>query len=94
MLPTQDHDLIRSWGTRVQAVPAEVLPAVFDGEPTQLHFLFGKAAGGTPQLHPISWEEFFARFDLLNLSLAFESDGIRFQIVRVEENNKSGFDHH
>lgn len=93
MLPTQDHDLIRSWGARVHAVPAEVLPALIDGEPTQLHFLFGGAAAGTSELRPISWEEFFARFDLLNLSLAFEVDGKRFQIVRVEA-SKGRLDYH
>lgn len=93
MLPTRDHDVIRTWGMQNLATPAEVLPFVFDGEPAQLHFLFGKAVVGTPELRPISWEEFFARFDLLNLSLAFEMNGRGFEIVRVEADRRY-LDHH
>lgn len=50
MRPTRDHDLIRTWGIRNLATPVKVLPLVSDGEPTRLHFLFGKGVVGPPEL--------------------------------------------
>ena len=57
---------------RHAAVPAEVKLFKFDGEPSVLYILFGDARGGTPEIRPISWEDFFARFDLLGLSIVFD----------------------
>ena len=85
VFPTRDHSEIRRWAEAHDAVPAEVLTLKFDGEPTTLHFLRGDAKDGTPELRPISWEDFFARFDLLELSMAFDDESGRFNIVRVEK---------
>lgn len=93
MLPTRDHGAILEWGLRNGATPAEVRTLKFDGEPSRLHFLFGKAATGTPELHPITWEDFFARFDLLHLSVALDPFSPCFQIVRVEA-DEGPLDHH
>ena len=84
MKPTRDHRKIREWATRQGAVPAEIKPLKYDGEPTILYFLFGAAAAGTADLHPITWEDFFARFDLLGLSVAYDEDSPQFDIVKVE----------
>lgn len=84
MFPTRDHQEIRRWVEKHDGVPAEVIPFVFDTEPSYLRFLFGKAKAGTPDLRPIGWDDFFARFDLLGLSVVFDEDTRRFDIVRVE----------
>ncbi len=85
MLPTKDHDEIRFWAEAHDAVPAEIQPLRFDGEPSVLYFLIGDAKAGTPEIKPISWEDFFARFDLLGLSMVFDEQTPRFDIVRVEK---------
>ena len=84
MVPTRDHQQIRQWAAKHNATPAEINKLKFDGEPAILYFLTGQAAGGTTDLRPISWESFFAQFDLLNLSMAFDDSSPRFSIVRVE----------
>jgi len=90
MIPTRDHAEIRRWAAAHDAVPAEIVPLKFDGEPTILHFLFGDARVGTPELRPITWEDFFARFDVMELSLAFDDDSGDFHIVRVEKALQAG----
>ena len=84
LLPTCDHDEIRRWADSNDAVPAEIRPRVFDGTPALLYFLFGDAKAGTDDIKPITWEDFFARFDLLELSMAFVDDAPNFVIARVE----------
>ncbi len=84
MIPTRDHKEIRRWAAKHDAMPAESTPITFDSEPTMLHFLMGAAKEGTPELHPISWESFFAKFDLLGLALAYDEGTPRFDLVRIE----------
>ncbi len=88
MQPTKDHDSIRLWATKYDAVPAEIQILKFDGEPSLLYFLFGKAREGTPDLRPITWDDFFARFDLLGLSMVFD-DSPQFEIVRVQHSQST-----
>ena len=85
MIPTRDHKEIRRWAAKHNAVPAESTPITFDSEPTMLHFLMGAAKEGTPELHPISWESFFAKFDLLRLALAYDEVTPQFDLVRIEQ---------
>ena len=80
---TSDHGEILAWASRHDAVPAEVIPRVFDSEPAILHFLFGKAKAGLPEIKPISWESFFAQFDLLGLVMVFD-DSPTFEILQDE----------
>lgn len=86
MVPTQDHDEIRKWAARHHAVPVQMKPLKFDGEPALLHFLIGKTAKGTPELELIAWESFFAQFDLLRLALAYDDRSSQFDLVRLEDN--------
>ena len=85
MVPTRDHAEIRRWAARHNAMPAEIMPLVFDSLPARLHFLVGDAKIGTPELRPISWESFFAQFDLLGLAFAYDDHSPRFNLVRIEE---------
>ena len=86
MIPTRDHNEIRLWAQKHNAVPAEVRLLKFDGEPSVLHFLMGAARSGTPELHPIQWADFFARFDLLGLAFAYDDRSSQFAIVHLDKN--------
>ena len=70
--PTSNHAEIFDWAMRHAAVPAEAKLLKFDGEPSALYIMFGDARGGTPEIRPISWEDFFARFDLMELTIVFD----------------------
>ena len=83
MLPTRDHEQIRAWAVRHSAVPAEI-QGTADGTPAKLDFLLVGGLSGSLALNPISWEDFFARFDLFGLSMAWDDTG-QFALVRVEK---------
>ena len=85
MVPTCDHKRIQQWALRHNAVPAQIRRLKFDGEPAILTFVIGDAKAAEPDIHPISWESFFAQFDLLKLKMAFDHGTPRFHIVRVQE---------
>ena len=85
MVPTQDHKLIREWADRYNAFPAEIRQLKFDGQPAILTFVIGDPDIARPHIYPISWEAFFAQFDLLKLSMAFDDASARLDIVRVEK---------
>lgn len=84
MVPTRNHKIIRQWALVHDAIPAEIMPLKFDGQPAILTFLMGEARSGTPEIHPISWESFFAQFELLELSFAFDYGSIQFDLIRVD----------
>lgn len=46
-----------------------------------------------PEIYPISWESFFAQFDLMGLSVAFDEKTARFDIVRVEKGSEARLAH-
>ena len=81
--PTSNHDEITKWAVKNGAVPAEIVPRAFDSEPAILHFIFGNAKDGTPEIVPISWASFFAQFDLMGLVMVFD-DSPTFQILQDE----------
>ena len=85
MVPTRNHKIIRQWALDHDAVPAEITPLKFDSIPAILTFLLGKARDGTPEIHPISWDSFFAQFDLLGLAFAFDVNSLRFDLVQIEK---------
>ena len=85
MVPTQNHKIIRHWALDHDAVPAEITPLKFDSAPAILTFLIGKTKGGTPEIHPISWDSFFAQFDLLGLAFAFDVNSQQFDLVQIEK---------
>ena len=82
MTPTRDHDVVLDWAQKHDARPAQILPLKFDGQPAILYFIIGEV-DGAPELHPITWDSFFAQFDLFELSFAFDEYSPRFSIVRV-----------
>ena len=83
--PTSDHTEILRWAERHQAAPAEIKPFIFDSLPSVLYFIMGRG-GGTTELHPIAWEDFFARFDLMGLVMVFDETP-NFEILQLEKQN-------
>lgn len=82
---TKDHGLILAWALEQDVVPAEVSQPFFDHEPSALRFLSGEAKSGTPELRPISWADFFARFDLMNLGLVIGEEPDDYELVKLYE---------
>ena len=76
-------DEIRQWAERNQARPAEMKLLEPDGDPSLLTFIFDFWDAGRPSIYPITWESFFAQFDVLELSMTFEEQTPVFDIVRV-----------
>jgi hypothetical protein len=72
--PTTDHREIRSWADRHKVVPTEMLPHRVDHEPSVLQLMFAKKAVSCPDVHMISWDEFFARFDVLGLAFVYDDE--------------------
>ena len=83
--PTSDHAQIRAWAEKHRATPAEVRPFVFDSMSSVIRFLFDEAGdSGTPELRPISWDSFFARFDLQHLVMVYDDAEPLFTILQDE----------
>ncbi len=80
--PTSNHEVILRWAERHSAVPAEIKPRKFDGEPSLLWFLFDLK--GTEEIRPISWDDFFARFDVLGLKILFDETPY-FELIHLRE---------
>ena len=87
--PTSEHAAIAAWASKHDAVPAEITPRVFDGEPAILHFLFGGAKTGLPEIVPITWESFFAQFDVMGLMMVFD-DTPTFEILHDDRPSAPG----
>lgn len=87
MQPTQDHADIRRWAAKHNAKPAEISPFTFDSEPAVLRFFFGDLPANQPEIREISWENFFAQFDLMGLSLAHSGDS-QYELVYVEKKDR------
>lgn len=84
--PTVDHAQILDWAKRHRAIPAEARVRVFDGQPAVLRFLFNGLHSGTSDLQPISWDDFFARFDLLKMSVLLDEEpSFEFVIQKVND---------
>jgi hypothetical protein len=66
---TSDHDEIQNWARAHGASPAEQLPELVDGHEPVLTFLFkASPSKRANRIVPLSWDEFFAKFDSLGLS--------------------------
>jgi hypothetical protein len=63
---TTDHDAIRSWAEDRQARPARVKATGGKDDPGVLRFDFGEPE---ESLEPISWDEFFEKFEDNQLAL-------------------------
>ncbi len=88
--PTTDHKEILRWAKANNATPVEVTP-LHDGQPAILRFVFGDVPKDHIELRPLSWESFFAQFDLLGLALVFDGNR-RYELVQIEEKSAHRFE--
>ena len=72
--PTTNHREIRSWAEEHKVVPTELLPDHVDHEPVTLQLISAKTARQRKDVLVLSWDEFFARFDLLGLAFVYDGD--------------------
>lgn len=90
--PTTDHASIREWARAHQATPAELEEHIFDGAPVRLRFVFGEFDElAKKEVHPISWDQFFAMFELLGLALAFDG-GQQYEILELQKQPQTHFE--
>ena len=80
---TTDHEEIRQWAKARGAVPAELKPLKFDGEPAILTFLFSGKKRGMDEAAEIEWDHFFALFDLMGLALVYDGDN-GYELLQIE----------
>jgi hypothetical protein len=88
--PTTNHEEIRSWAKSHNAMPVEIMPHVFDGEPAILRLTFGRTSREAEELRPITWESFFAQFDLLGLVFLYEPDRPEYELLLLKKEAASG----
>ncbi len=81
--PTSDNQEIQSWAHARNALPAEVLPRKFDGEPAVLRFVFEHLPLQADTFEQITWENFFALFDLMGLSLVYNGEN-SYELLQIE----------
>jgi hypothetical protein len=72
--PTTDHAEIRVWAERHKAVPAEILPQHLNHEPMVLRMMLPQMAADHSDVRVLTWDEFFAKFDLLGLTFVYDDD--------------------
>ena len=70
--PTTDHREIRAWADSQGIVPANVEPNRVDAEPAPMALLHHKTIEETTFVKEMSWEDFFARFKYLKLTLVYD----------------------
>jgi hypothetical protein len=69
---TTDHDLIRGWAEERGGKPVSVRGTGRGGEAGVLRFDFEGYGAGGDELRPISWTEFFKKFDENNLEFIYQ----------------------
>lgn len=67
---TTDHEVIRRWAEERGGRPATVTQTASGDEPGILRIDFPD--GAEPNLEPISWDEFFRKFDEKNLAFVYQ----------------------
>jgi hypothetical protein len=69
---TRDHDVIRRWAEARGGRPVSVRGTSRGGRAGVLRFDFEGYGAGGEELQPISWEEFFRKFDENNLEFIYQ----------------------
>ncbi len=90
--PTVDHGEIRRWAAVNGAMPVEVTLLVHDGEPSKIGFVFPGGGKRQPEFKLISWEGFFALFDVMELSFVYDdARPAAYELLQMEAKAPLGF---
>jgi hypothetical protein len=71
---TIDHEEIRHWAEERRAHPATVKGTAGREGPGVLRFDFEDFGAGEESLEPISWDEFFRKFEEASLALVLQDE--------------------
>ena len=71
---TTDHDEIRSWAEERGGKPATVEDTAKSGEKAGLLRIDFPTGAGNPPLKPISWKDFFEKFDEAELAMVYQEE--------------------
>jgi hypothetical protein len=86
--PTTDHSEIRYWAKKHHAVPAEILPQIMNHEPMVLRMMLPQMAADRKDVRVLTWEEFFAKFDLLGLTFVYEDNNSGYnELLQIDSRN-------
>jgi hypothetical protein len=86
--PTTNHEEIRVWAQKHHAVPTEILPAHLNHEPLVLRMMFPQMAADRSDIRVLTWDEFFAKFDLLGLTFVYDSDRAGYnELLQIDGKN-------
>jgi len=71
---TTDHDEIRRWAKERGGKPATVEDTAKSGEKAGLLRIDFPTGAGNPPLKPISWDDFFEKFDEAELAMVYQEE--------------------
>lgn len=71
---TTDHDVIKRWAEERDGKPATVKGTPRKGEEAGLLRIDFPGGAGNPPLEPLSWDEFFEKFDEANLVFLYQEE--------------------
>jgi hypothetical protein len=86
-VPTTDHREIRAWADSQGIVPANVEPNRIDAEPASMALLHKKTIEETTFVKEMSWEDFFARFRYLKLTLVYDDSTVFNEILQIDDDS-------
>ena len=94
--PTTDHNEIRRWVESRHGCPVELMPQRVDHEPLLLGLYFGPDAAKENGLRTVTWDDFFARFDLMGLAFVYDDDPKReawnsYEILQIDSRSPYSF---
>ncbi|MGN6544276.1 MAG: lipocalin/fatty-acid binding family protein [Aureliella sp.] len=69
---TTDHKVIRKWAEKRGGKPATIAGTAHKGEDAGLLRIDFPGGAGNPPLEPITWDEFFEKFDEENLAMVYQ----------------------
>jgi hypothetical protein len=72
--PTTDHDEIQRWAEKRGGRPSTIAGTTKKGEDAGLLRIDFPTGASNPPLEPISWDEFFAKFDQEKLALIYQDE--------------------
>ena len=70
-------------------VPVEMEPHRVNGEPACMALLRGETAQTTDRVRIIGWEDFFAKFDQLDLTLVYDAKTVYNELLQVDRQHTS-----
>ena len=89
--PTNNHGEICRWAERQGAVPIEILPQMVDSVPAVLRFMLDEQTRNYLDVRVVSWEEFFLKFDSLDLMFVYDEQKGYNEILKAEGASPSAY---